>query len=55
MFRRTALGLLLLVQVPGIGKGVNGAKRWIGMGSFSMQPSEVMKLMMVLGSIVVEP
>ena len=42
-----ALGLLLLVQVPGIGKGVNGAKRWIGMGSFSMQPSEVMKLMMV--------
>ena len=42
-----ALGLLILVQLPGIGKGVNGAKRWIGMGSFSMQPSEVMKLMMV--------
>ena len=43
-----ALGLLILVQLPGIGKGVNGAKRWIGMGSFSMQPSEVMKLMRVL-------
>lgn len=42
-----AIGLLILVQLPGIGKGVNGAKRWIGMGSFSMQPSEVMKLMMV--------
>ena len=42
-----AIGLLILVQLPGIGKGVNGAKRWIGLGSFSMQPSEVMKLMMV--------
>ena len=42
-----ALILLALVQIPGIGKGVNGAKRWIGIGSFSMQPSEVMKLMMV--------
>ncbi len=42
-----ALLLMMFVLVPGIGKGVNGARRWIGFGGFSLQPSEVMKLMMV--------
>ncbi len=42
-----ALVLMCFVLVPGIGKGVNGARRWIGFGGFSLQPSEVMKLMMV--------
>ena len=42
-----ALGLMILVLIPGIGKGVNGARRWIGFGGFSLQPSEIMKLMMV--------
>jgi cell division protein FtsW len=42
-----ALGLMVLVLVPGVGKGVNGARRWIGFGSYSLQPSEIMKLMMV--------
>ncbi len=42
-----ALGLMVLVLVPGIGKGVNGARRWIGFGGLNLQPSEVMKLMMV--------
>ncbi len=42
-----ALLLMFLVLVPGIGKGVNGARRWIGLGGFSLQPSELMKLMMV--------
>ncbi len=42
-----ALGLMVLVLIPGIGKGVNGARRWIGFGSYSLQPSEIMKLMMV--------
>ncbi len=42
-----ALVLMFLVLVPGIGKGVNGARRWIGLGGFSLQPSELMKLMMV--------
>jgi cell division protein FtsW len=40
--------LLALVLVPGIGKGVNGAKRWISLKVFNFQPSEVMKLVMVL-------
>jgi cell division protein FtsW len=42
-----ALVLMVFVLIPGIGKGVNGARRWIGFGGFSLQPSEVMKLMMV--------
>ncbi|WP_246464519.1 putative lipid II flippase FtsW [Undibacterium seohonense] len=42
------LVLLVLVLIPGIGKGVNGAKRWISLKVFNVQPSEMMKLFMVL-------
>jgi cell division protein FtsW len=40
--------LLALVLVPGLGKGVNGAKRWLSFKVFNLQPSELMKLFMVL-------
>jgi cell division protein FtsW len=40
--------LLILVLVPGIGRGVNGAKRWISFKVFNIQPSEMMKLVVVL-------
>lgn len=40
--------LLMLVLVPGIGKGVNGAKRWLSFKMFNLQPSELMKLFVVL-------
>ena len=42
------LVLLLLVLVPGIGKGVNGARRWLSFRVFNLQPSELMKLFVVL-------
>jgi cell division protein FtsW len=42
------LALLVIVLLPGIGKGVNGARRWIPMGVLNLQPSEVMKVACVL-------
>jgi cell division protein FtsW len=36
--------LLLAVMVPGIGITSNGSTRWIGVGSFVIQPSEFAKL-----------
>ena len=40
--------LLLAVLVPGIGVHSGGSSRWIGFGQFRLQPSELMKLAMVL-------
>ena len=42
------LVLLILVLIPGLGKGVNGARRWLSLKGFNLQPSEIMKLVMVL-------
>ncbi len=39
---------LCLVFVPGLGKTSYGATRWIGFGSFTMQPSEIAKFCLVL-------
>ncbi|TXH92435.1 MAG: putative lipid II flippase FtsW [Pseudomonas sp.] len=43
-----AFALLIMVLVPGIGREVNGAKRWIGFGLFNLQPSELAKLFAVV-------
>ncbi|MCX7125277.1 MAG: putative lipid II flippase FtsW [Gammaproteobacteria bacterium] len=40
--------MLLIVLVPGIGKVVNGSRRWIHFGFLSLQVSEVVKLMAIL-------
>jgi cell division protein FtsW len=40
--------LLVLVLVPGIGREVNGARRWLDLPLVSVQPSELMKLAAVL-------
>lgn len=44
------LVLLALVFVPGIGVENYGAKRWIGFGAFTIQPSELAKFSLILFS-----
>src|SRR4051812_14780992 len=43
-----AVALLVLVVVPGVGREVNGARRWLSVGGAGLQPSEFMKLFAVL-------
>jgi cell division protein FtsW len=40
--------LLILVFVPPIGQTLNGARRWIGWGGFTFQPSECVKILIPL-------
>jgi cell division protein FtsW len=48
MLLLAAFALLVLVLVPGIGREVNGARRWIGFGAFNVQPSEIAKVFVVV-------
>ncbi|MDO9495825.1 MAG: FtsW/RodA/SpoVE family cell cycle protein, partial [Nocardioides sp.] len=47
-FGLSAILLLLLPMVPGVGKEINGARIWIGVGPFSFQPGEVAKVLLVV-------
>ena len=40
--------VILLMLVPIIGTNANGAKRWIGFGAFTIQPSEIAKIGIIL-------
>lgn len=42
------VAVILLMLVPIIGTNANGAKRWIGLGAFTIQPSEVAKIGIIL-------
>lgn len=47
LFFFIVLGLLLLVLIPGIGIVRGGARSWLGFGSFTIQPSELMKIAII--------
>jgi cell division protein FtsW len=40
--------LLILVLIPGIGHEVNGSRRWLPLGFVNLQPSEIVKLSVLL-------
>lgn len=40
--------MLIAVLLPGVGHTVGGSSRWIGVGSFVLQPSEFAKLALIL-------
>jgi cell division protein FtsW len=40
--------LMLGVFIPGLGRNVNGAQNWLNLGPFGGQPSEIMKLALLL-------
>ena len=42
------VAVILLMLVPIIGTNANGAKRWIGLGAFTIQPSEIAKIGIIL-------
>jgi len=42
------LALLVLVLIPGIGREVNGSRRWLSLFVINLQPSELMKLFAVM-------
>ena len=44
----SCLVLLIIVLIPGIGQVRNGSRSWFGIGGFGIQPSEFMKLGLVI-------
>lgn len=43
-----SIALVLMLMVPGLSYSKNGATRWLGVGSLSFQPAELLKLSLIL-------
>ena len=43
------IALMFMVFIPGIGSSAKGAQRWLNLGLFTFQPSEIMKLGLIIG------
>lgn len=43
-----AVAILVIVLIPGIGKSVNGSRRWIGLGIMNLQVTEIVKVIAVI-------
>ncbi|CAB1276935.1 putative lipid II flippase FtsW [Candidatus Nitrosacidococcus tergens] len=48
IFLFISAGLLILVLIPKIGLEINGSRRWLGVGAVRLQPSELVKLFMII-------
>src|SRR4029077_9765893 len=48
MFGVTALGLLMLTALPGIGTTINGARLWVRLGPLQFQPGELAKIALIV-------
>ena len=46
-----SFALTVAVMVPGVGVSANGATRWLGAGSLQFQPSELLKLALILYAV----
>src|SRR3954454_10985109 len=47
----TSFAMLVAVKIPHVGIEVNGARRWLGAGPIQFQPSELMKLALILYTV----
>jgi cell division protein FtsW len=43
-----SMAMLVMVLIPGLGVRANGAQRWLGVGSLTIQPAEVVKLTLLI-------
>lgn len=42
------IALLIIVLIPGVGSKIGGARRWIDLGFFSLQPTELAKFSVII-------